>query len=445
MNLRACLKIVWEGCFRAGCLVMLVAWPMIALGAEDTLKGQAASFRKQLVEQVMPYWHDRAVDRERGGYVLADDGKGGGNAVDKQLVSQSRMVWGFSHAHLKKLGDGRRDYLAAAEQGYRFLQRHFLDMQHGGYYWKTDLEGKPLVRCKFLYGEAFVIYAFVEYARASGDRAPLREAFSLYRVLQERLHDRDHGGWVEHTEADWTPLRPGDPVNEVEVVGLRSANAHLHWMEALAELYEATKDAEVKRSLEEALQINKEHFYPLDPAKSCFHRHPDWSEVRDPKSAGLSYGHNVEFAWLMIRAEQVLGRAPSWNHFGAHLDHALRVGYDWEHGGLYSRGEGDRPATDRTKVWWAQAEMLAALADGLGRGPNARYREAADKLVRFLVRSQIDAKDGIWYDTVAEDGRLMRAEKAHNWKANYHDVRGLVKFVEGLSAGPNPRRGVGGE
>jgi len=34
------------------------------------------------------------------------------------------------------------------------------------------------------------------------------------------------------------------------------------------------------------------------------------------------------------------------------------------------------------------------------------------------------------YDTVAEDGKIKNPAKAHNWKANYHDVRALVKFIE---------------
>lgn len=86
----------------------------------------------------------------------------------------------------------------------------------------------------------------------------------------------------------------------MEVGGLKSANTHLHLMEALTELYEASHDAAVKKSLAEALKINAEYFYPKDAGKSCFHRQPDWKVVTDPKSAGLSYGHNVEFAWLMI-------------------------------------------------------------------------------------------------------------------------------------------------
>jgi mannobiose 2-epimerase len=318
----------------------------------------------------------------------------------------------------------------AAKQGYLFLLDHFLDQENGGYFWKTDLAGKPTHDCKFLYGESFVVYAFVEYHRASGDTNALRHALDLYGVLQKRLHDPKNGGWIEHTERDWTPLSPGDRRNEVEVVGFKSANAHLHWMEALAELYEVTRDVEVKQSLEEALRINQEHFYPKDAGRSCFHRQPDWKAVTDPRSAGLSYGHNVEFAWLMIRAEQVLGRSPSWPHFYAHLDHALRYGCDVERGGLYARGVNDQPASDTSKVWWAAAEWVAALSDALKHRPNPAYEQALLKQLEFVRKCQVDPKDGIWIDTVAADGRPRSTAKAHNWKANYHDVRGLVKFID---------------
>lgn len=414
-------------------LALLLAGAFLAQAAvtgTDPKPHYAARLREQLVQQVLPYWCDTAVDKEHGGYVLADDVKGRGTARDKQLVSQARMVWGFSHAHIKQLGDGKHDYLAAARQGYRFLLEKFRDLEHGGYYWKTDLAGKPVVDCKFLYGESFVIYAFVEFHRATGEIEPLRHAMDLFQVIQERCRDKEHGGWIEHTESDWRPLAPGDPRNEVEVVGYRSANAHLHWMEALAELYDATRDPRVGKALEEALHINQTWFYPQRAGLSCFHRQSDWSAVTDPKSAGLSYGHNVEFAWLMIRAEEVLGREPSWKHFDAHLRHALSYGYDTERGGLYSKGEGDQPATDTQKVWWVQSEMLAALTDALCHRPDAQYDDALNSLLRFLTLYQILPADGIWLESVSAEGRPSSTAKAHNWKANYHDVRALVKFIE---------------
>lgn len=402
-----------------------------AVGAAVDFAAEAEVFRQELLTKVLPYWYDRCVDWERGGYLLADDAaRPTPPATEKMIVTQARMVWGFAHAYRKGFRDPQRDYLRAARHGYVFLLEHFRDTNLGGYYWKTDLAGQPVNDRKYLYGQAFVVYALVEYHRASDDPAALRHAMDLYRVIQERCHDRKNDGWGEHYTREWQLITEQDPRIEVEVAGLKSANAHLHWMEALTELYEVTRDKAVRRSLAEALKLNQKWFYPRQPGRSAFHRQPNWKPVTDPKSAGLSYGHNVEFAWLMVRAEQVLDQRPSWSHFEAILEHARAYGTDPERGGLYNRGFDDEPATDTDKVWWSQAEFLAALTEGLQRRDNPAYREALGKLIGFLRRHQIRPEDGIWLDTVSADGRPKSTAKAHNWKANYHDVRAIVKFIE---------------
>ena len=70
--------------------------------------------------------------------------------------SRSRTVKGFGAAD---------EYLTAANSGYRFLLEHFLDRDRGGYAWSDRPIGPPVNDAKILYGQAFVIYAFVEHAR----------------------------------------------------------------------------------------------------------------------------------------------------------------------------------------------------------------------------------------------------------------------------------------
>ena len=421
------------------CLLFILAAGQATFA--KTKQDYAREFEAQLSDKILPYWYDTAIDQRYGGYLLSDDAaRPARPATEKQLVTQARMVWGFSHAHRKGLSDARRDYLKAAEQGYRFLLEHFLDQQHGGYYWTTDPAGKPLSRLKIVYGESFVLYGFVEYYRASGDKAALQRALELYRVLQQHAHDSKYGGWIEHFQPDWTPILTPGPELVVEVGGYKSANTHLHLLESLTELYETSHDAAVRQSLEEAVRLNCTYFYPSNAAASAFHRHLDWQPVTEASSAGLSYGHNVEFAWLMIRAQQVLGQPPAWPHFKAHVDHALRYGYDHARGGLYSRGMDDQPANDTDKVWWVEAEMLAALTDGLRHENNQAYSEALDSLLSFIFKYQANPKDAIWLDTVAADGTPKVTAKAHNWKANYHDVRAIVKFIEAYDSGWNPKQ-----
>lgn len=413
--------------------VLLLSSPVLAAtGSEEAMAVIAAESRDQLRRRILPYWYDTAIDWKQGGYSLCDDAVRGRCVPDeKQLVSQARMVWTFARAHLKGYSTPERDYLKAARHGVEFLRNHMKDPEHGGYFWSVSLDGKPRDPRKRLYGEAFVIYALVEYARASGDTVALQEASDLFRLLQRKTHDAGHGGWMEHFERDWSPMPIRDPNAIVEVSGYKSANAHLHLQEALSELWAETRDPEVRAALEESLRFNRTYFYPATAARSAFHFQPDWKPVTDPTSAGLSYGHNVEFAWLMLRAEEVLGRPQSWNHFRAHLDHAIRYGTDRVRGGLYNKGAGSEPATDRNKVWWAQAEMLAALSQATRRWPNEKsYREELERLWSWVNGPQKDAKSGIWLDTVTENGEPKATGLAHNWKANYHDVRALLMLEE---------------
>jgi cellobiose epimerase len=426
--------IVWR-MFRFVIVAMILSFAMPMASAAD-LAAKADHYQAQLKSKILPYWLETGVDRTNGGYLLNDEAdRKAGPPSEKQLVTQARMVWGFSLAHRKGYGDAGHDYLQAAGQGYRFIRAHFYDADKGGYYWTTDLAGTPRDTRKIVYGEAFVIYAFVEYYRASGEVQALSQAMDLYHVLQKHAHETKNGGWIEHFDRDWTPILKQENI-PVEVGGYKSANTHLHLMEALTELYEATRDDGVRLSLAEALRINAVYFYPAHAAEACFHRQFDWQPVTAPSSAGLSYGHNVEFAWLMVRAEKVLGREPSWGHFNAYLEHALKYGYDHQRGGLYSRGVTDQPATDTEKVWWVQAEMLAALTDSLARQPNSGQAMALEKLIAFVDRYQTDPKDGIWLQSVTAEGQPKSASKANNWKANYHDVRALVKFIEAFSNEP---------
>ncbi|HTH49113.1 MAG TPA: AGE family epimerase/isomerase [Candidatus Limnocylindria bacterium] len=396
------------------------------------LATEAAHYRQMLAEKILPYWYDTTVDWERGGYLLSDDAVRGRSVPNEKLIAtQARMISTFSLVHRKGFSTAQRDYLKAAANGVKFLRAHFRDPEQGGYFWSVTLDGKPRDTHKRLFGQSFVIYALVEYSRASGDRAALEDALQLYREIQRHAHDASHGGWREQFTRGWQPLAEGDPEAVLDPAGAKGANTHLHLMEALAELYDETNDATVKESLAESLAVNRRYFFPEDAAQAAIHFSPGWRRLSGPKSEGLNYGSNVEFAWLMVQAEEALGQRPSWPQFHGYLMHTLRNGTDQKLGGVYHHGVGNQPATDTAKAWWAQAEMFAALSEGLRNQPNnAAYTVALGKLITFVNKYQADPKSGIWLESVKADGTPLATGLAGNWKANYHEVRGLLKFVE---------------
>jgi mannobiose 2-epimerase len=396
---------------------------------------------------MLPYWHNTTVN-SRGGYRVYDPGdrswraKVGSlirgrndrnqNESLRGVVSQARLLWVFSHAHLLGYSTPERDYLKAAAHGYAYLIETMLDRQHGGFYWKTDVDRGVIEPHKVLYGQSMAIYALVEYYRASKLSDPLEHACSIYELVQQKFHDKVHGGWIEHCERDFTPLTcmgerlPGMP----DIVGFKSGDAHLHWMEALTELYADVKDASIRTSLIEAIELLCKHFYPPNVNESCEYRLADWRPVAGDEIANLSHGHMVEFAWLLLCAQQALGTPRDWDHFESFLQHSLRYGFDHQRGGFYFRGKPHEPAGDTTKMWWVQAEGLSALTDAVAHFDSAEYHDALTKLLDWIFNYQIRSDDGVWMASTNSRGEPQNIKKAGEWKAAYHEVRAITKFVQ---------------
>lgn len=412
----------------------------------------AVLMETDLRERVFPRWRD-TMDGRRGGYrqtevhpsrsewlrFCARTAKRRVVALlrghpppphGKDLVTQSRLLWTLSTAHRLGYGNGYRE---AADHGYRFLMGRLFDPRHGGYAWIADLAGRVVDPRKTLYGQAFALFALTAYHRATGLSEPLEDARNLFGVVQTRMYDEANGGWVEHGEADFSPLAPGTPLPALPMVGLKTGNAHLHWMEALAELALVTDDAAVRSALREALQLNATYFYPAEPGSGSELRTPDWRPVASPGGATVSYGHNVEFAWLMLRAEQVLELSRSWGHFDALVGHALRWGFDRQRGGFYDRGPVAGQATRRSKVWWVQAEGLAALTDAVRHRGGREYEDALGLLLGWIWGAQ-RRPDGTWVPIVDEKGRARSSIAPAAWKGGYHEARAMTRFVDAFGS-----------
>jgi mannose/cellobiose epimerase-like protein (N-acyl-D-glucosamine 2-epimerase family) len=411
--------------------------------AQASIAAHARLARERLRATMFPYWLEASRDEVHGGFLLHDDvlrspvrrvgrvlvrGRRPRPSDNKHLVTQARLVWVFAHAHHHGYDDGST-YLDAAAQGRRFLLDHFLDRERGGYRWETDRAGAPVNDVKLLYGQAFVVYAFVELARATGERAPLDDALDLFRAVERELHDDRHGAWREQADADWGTVAPDDPRVEVQFRSPKSSNAIIHWLETLSELLAETGDDEVRHSLHEALDVTRTHLFPADPGSVREWCLADWSP--DPtREQRASYGHDVEFAWLMLRAQDVLGEERDWDRFHAYLDHTLRLGFDDRRGAAFTAGFGDQPATFRYKLWWVQCELIVALCVALEQSYDERYAQALARTLDFVERCMTDRRDGILLDTVQEDGRRRWPRKSGQWKAGYHDVRAAVKLAE---------------
>jgi mannose/cellobiose epimerase-like protein (N-acyl-D-glucosamine 2-epimerase family) len=429
---RACLAILAAACLclatRAACEDRGVE---AALSNDGGLRASRASIERILTQNIIPFWFPETIDRENGGYRLNHDAQGKYlGPAPKFLVTQARQVWFFSR--LARSPYGKPAHLDAARHGFALLRDHMWDAQYGGFFWELDAKGSaPTQPHKHLYGQAFALYALSEYAIASHNAEAEALARQLFDLLGARAHDATYGGYREFFSRDWGPAPAGfGTYMGVGQSDTKLMNTHLHLMEALTTYYRLTKQPSARERLQELLLIETNAVMRKGIAACTDEHGPDWSPRRAER---VSYGHDVENAWLVMDALDALGlpQAPLVDFGRALVDNALLFGFDKERGGFYASGRLGQPADRKEKVWWAEAEGLVATLTMFHLTGDARYREAYLQTLRWIEKGQVDWQHGDWHETVMDDGGI-RGPKAGSWKGAYHNGRAMLRCLEML-------------
>lgn len=403
----------------------------------DQLRAQAERCRDILRESLINFYLPACLDLQNGGYhEVLRDGRFAGNG-EKFLTLQARHLWFFST--LAAEGFEKERALAAARHGYEFIRAKMHDPVRGGYYSKVTDEGEPKDRRKHAYLNAFALYAFTAYHRASGEPAPLAAARELFHVLEEKAYDPEFGGYIEFFHPDWTPVTEPNASGYVGAIGHKTYNTHLHLLEAFAELYRAWPDDLVRQRLQELITINAStvHFPTVNSNVDAFSR--SWEIIRTPRNLRASYGHDAECIWLVLDAVRTIGLAPSLldNWARGLAETACEFGYDREHGGFYSGGPLGEPADDLKKIWWVQAEALLGMLEMYRRTGELKYYQIFLQTLDFCENHHV-AKDGGWWATRAPDGAATPDQtRIGPWQGAYHAARALIyaaNWLEDLAA-----------
>jgi mannobiose 2-epimerase len=400
----------------------------------DAARDWPVVFRDSLQHDVLPFWIQHARDKEFGGLLgqLNRTGMPTGNG-NKSVVLISRSLWSFSEAY-RRYPDPA--YKQVAAECLQFLREKMWDRQNGGYYFMVSREGKIVDGTKQLNPMSYVMEGLAEYAVAFHDDQVAREALDLFEVIDKHAHDDQYGGYRIAFTQDWQWIRDYKPgPNAAGSFGRKSYDWHLGLVEALATLYGVTGDARVRSRLNELLDIFVTKIIDSDTGYGRYYFNDDWTvSDRDGDSKQCEYGLDLEASWLIVEAAQRVGRQDDARIRRASLalvDHALRDGFDKEHGGVYRYGPALGPASNKDQEWWQQCEALVALLNSFQLTGAPKYRQAFDLQARYFTEHFVDHQYGEVYTAIFHDGRIDD-EKVGPWKAPYHVTRAFLEIISRL-------------
>jgi len=385
---------------------------------------QFRSEAEQELKNILSWWTKYSVDHGNGGFFGKIDNE---NNIDadaaKGSVLNGRILWTFSSAYIFFKDPS---YLETATRAYDYITGKFIDPNYGGVFWTVNAKGQPAETKKQVYANAFVLYGLSEYFRASENEDALQHAIKLYYIMAGRAHDEEDGGFFEAFSREWDELidqrLSGKDANEK-----KSMNTNLHVLEAFANLYLIWPDENLKHKITELLKIFAEKI--IDPAGG--HLHLFFDEEWNKKPHPISYGHDIEAAWLLAECAAIIKEDKLTTLFkekSVSLALGTMKGLDAD-GGLWYEYDLNTKKLIREKHWWPQAEAMVGFFNGWQVTGDQRFLEATLNCWNFITTRMLNPS-GEWYWGIDSNNKIMNEDKAGLWKCPYHNSRACLEIIK---------------
>ena len=419
----------------------------------NALEAIRSQMRIDATDNMIDKWYPLVLDYEHGGYFseITYDFKLG-EMHNKMIVTQARHIWTCSLT--AEFFSDRDDYLNYAAHGFKFLKEVMWDQKFGGFYNLVSKEGKPIAKKgeeKTAYGNSFALYGLAAYYRVSKDEQALELAKKTFLWLEEHSHDPINKGYYQSLNRDGSPILRDSTFDSTSEIGYKDQNSSIHLLEAFTELYKVWPEKLVAERLEELLLLIRNTIVNDRNYMNLFFE-PDWTPVTFNEETKdiikkhyyldhVSFGHDVEIAYLMLEASEILKRKDTEETLlkgKMMVDHAIENGWDKAFGGFYDGGYyfgADQSLTivNSDKNWWSQAEGLNTLLIMQHHFPNDSHNYGVYfiHLWEYVNTFFMDDRYGGWYEWGQDSKPETKNNlKGHVWKANYHNFRALINCLK---------------
>lgn len=382
------------------------------MNVKEYIKSWAESYKKDLTENIMPFWMKYGLDRENGGVYTCVNRDGSLMDTTKSVWFQGRFAFicSFAYNNVEK----NQEWLDAAKSTLEFIEKHCFDEQ-GHMYFSVTAEGKPLRKRRYVFSETFAAIAMSEYALATGDQHLAKRAIQVFEDTQRFL--ATPGFLPAKFEAD---------------VKLQGHSIVMILINVGSCIRKVVNDPKLTQQIDESIEKLKKYF--IHPEFKCLlETVGENGEFIDTNmTRTINPGHCIETSWFIMEEAKLRG----WDK--PMFDLALQVfdwswdwGWDKQYGGIINfRDCKNLPSQDYSqdmKFWWPQCEtIIASLYAYLGTG-DEKYLYRHERISEWTYAHFPDAEYGEWYGYLHRDGTVAQPAKGNLYKGPFHIPRMMIK------------------
>ena len=375
----------------------------------------AEKYKKELLENVIPFWLEKSQDKECGGFFTCLDRTGEVFDTDKFMWLQGREVWMFSFLYNKveESEAVKKQWLDAAIQGAEWMRKYGHDGEYN-WYFSTTRDGKPLVCPYNIFSYTFAAMAFGQLARATGNK----EYEQIAKVTYEKILSK-----MDNPKGQWNKGLPGRPLKNF-ALPMIMCNLSLE-IEHL--LDKETMDKTIERCVHEVLDV----FWR--PEIGLVVENVTLDEKLSDSFDGrlLNPGHAIEAMWFIMDLGKRLGKPEL-------IDKAVMIalkmvekGWDEKYGGiLYFMDRLGHPPQQLEwdqKLWWVHIETMICMSKGYLLTGNQECLKWFEKVQEYAWAHFKDQEYPEWYGYLNRQGEVLLPLKGGKWKGCFHVPRGMYQ------------------
>ena len=375
----------------------------------------SSRYKRELLENCLPFWLEHSQDKEYGGYFSCLNRDGSVYDTDKFIWLQGREVWMF--AMLYNNVEKNQQWLDCAIQGAEFLKKYGHD-ENWDFYFSLDRKGNPLVQPYNIFSNTFACMAFAQLAKATGNDEYALIARRIFgRILERRSNPK----------GQWCKAYPGTRPMKDFALPMIICNMALEIEDILED--KSVLEQTIDTCLHEVFDV----FY--QPELGCMLENVssvDGAPVDCFEGREINPGHDLEALWFMMnlgvrRGDKAL--------IEKCVEIALLVierGWDKEFGGIYyfldAKGVPQQKLEWDQKLWWVHIESAIAMLKGYQLTGNEKCLEWFSKLDAYLWDNFKDKEYPEWFGYLNRRGEILLPLKGGKWKGCFHVPRGLYQI-----------------
>lgn len=369
-------------------------------------------YRKDLTEDILPFWLEHGLDRVHGGVYTCVDREGRLMDGTKSVWFQGRCAFVYSMAYNNI--EKRPEYLEMAKSCLDFIEKYCFDTD-GRMYFEVMADGTPLRKRRYVFSECFAAIAMSEYSIATGNREYAEKALALFKNILRFINTPGI------LEPKYLPTQPG-----------RGHSITMILINTASRVREAISDPALDEQINQSL-YDLTHYFIHPEYKALLESVTPEGELIDTIAGRvINPGHCIETAWFLLEEAKHRGWEKELTETALQiLDWSWDWGWDEEFGGIINfkdcKGFPAQDYSQDMKFWWPQTEAIIACLYAYEATGDERWLERHEQISDWTYKHLPDPEYGEWFGYLHRDGSVAQPAKGNLFKGPFHIPRMMIK------------------